>query len=152
MASTHPIEQLSAVVLLAHGPAAATLTALRNLEALTADIRAEIVVVAGTEPGLTAVDRAIDRGATGVADHGPEALADLLADRTGMVIVIPDDTVLTPEVLPALVAQATKTDHVSVAPSSDCSTNAMASICVARYPMTPSRIVMAVSARAASLS
>ncbi len=128
MASSHQNEQLSAVVLLAHGPAAATLTALRNLEALTADTGVEVVIVAGTEPGLTAVDRAIDRGAAGVVDHGPAALAEILADRTGMVLVVPDDTVLTPDVPPALVAEAARTGHVAVAPTKATSSASTADV------------------------
>ena len=48
-------------VVIAHGPTGTTLTALnRTRDLIGAD--ADLVVVAGAEPGLTAVERAVERG------------------------------------------------------------------------------------------
>lgn len=61
------------VIVLAHGPAAATLTSTRQFEDFVGGPE-DIVVVAATLPGVTAVERAADRSYTTIPDHGPDAI------------------------------------------------------------------------------
>ena len=116
MATSNPDEQLSAVVLLAHGPATTTLTALRRLEQVEADTGARIHVLAGTEPGLTAIDRASDRGVDVTADHGPTVLRSTIERMQGTVAVVHDDAVVSAEDLRTLVAAHGQSGLVAVAP------------------------------------
>lgn len=117
MATSNPDEQLSAVVLLAHGPATTTLTALRRLEQVGAATGARILVVAGTEPGMTAIDRAIDRGVDVTADHGPAALQSTIVGLQGTVAVLHDDTVVSADDLQTLVTAHRHSGLVTIAPS-----------------------------------
>lgn len=80
----------STAVVVAHGPTGATLTALNRVPGLIAS-GGRVVVIAGTEPGMTAVERASERGYGAVEDHGPEALVRLLSSLEGPVLVLHDD-------------------------------------------------------------
>lgn len=115
MATSNPNEQLSAVVLLAHGPATATLTALRRLEAIADEQSLRVHVVAGTEPGMTALDRVADRGIATTDDHGPDALRSALSGLHGTVAVLHDDVVVTSEALRSLTVAHQQSGLVAVA-------------------------------------
>lgn len=104
----------SAAVLVVHGPAGQSLTALRRLEALV-DHPGRIVVVPGTAPGLVAAERAAERGVTAVLDHGPAALESAIAGLEGPTLVIHDDVEITPTTAANMVAAHRATGHVAVA-------------------------------------
>ncbi|MFV2039567.1 MAG: hypothetical protein ACC660_04940, partial [Acidimicrobiales bacterium] len=103
-----PTSLPTAAVVVAHGPTGATLTALGRVPALLAD-GSSITVVAGTEPGLTALERASERGYTVVHDHGPEVLATVLESIDGTTLVMHDDVELTADSVANMVAAHTST-------------------------------------------
>lgn len=89
---------LSSIVLLAHGPTSETLTAARRLETLVADTH-DIIVVAATPPGLTAVDRAADRGYATSTACASDLQSILEASRgldalTDAIMVVHDDVLI----------------------------------------------------------
>lgn len=102
---------LSTIVLLAHGPTTDTLNAARRLEPLVDD-PAQIIVVEGTPPGATAVDRAAERSYTTASADVPTA--DLLAQLSGPTLVLHDDVAISEESIKELCRQHQQTDAVTV--------------------------------------
>ncbi len=108
------LTQVSGIVIVAHGPTGTTLTAAGRARALVG--QENVVVVAGTEPGLTAIDRAGDRDYTVVADHGPEALGNAIAQLGShdLIALLHDDMELAADGHAALAMAHNKTGLVAV--------------------------------------
>ncbi len=106
---SHSVSLLpAAAVLIAHGPTGPTLTALSRVSSLVA-ADCPIIVVAGTEPGLTAAERASERGYAAATDHGPVALARVLSNLEGIVLVVHDDVAVTRHTVAGMVLAHTNT-------------------------------------------
>lgn len=114
---TSELRRSFGVVLLAHGPASKTLTAARHLESVVAHVDA-ITVVASTAPGLTAVERAADRGYRTSPDHGPSALSKAIecASNGGQrpVLVLHDDVSIDADSIEILVDAHLQTGEISI--------------------------------------
>jgi tetratricopeptide (TPR) repeat protein len=106
-----------AAVLVAHGPAGDSLTALRHLTELIGD-PGRVALAPGTAPGLTAAERASERGHHVAADHGPRELADLIGAFEGPVMVVHDDVVIKAEAAANLLASHERTGRIAV-PTAD---------------------------------
>ena len=104
---------LTTIVLLAHGPATDTLNAARRLEAAVADL-SDILVVEATPPGVTAVDRAAQRGYETASVDTP--LPELLAQLSGRVLVLHDDVSIDSDAIAELCRQHDATGNVSTPP------------------------------------
>jgi tetratricopeptide (TPR) repeat protein len=113
LADSHRVGLPAAAVLVVHGPTGASLTALRQLTAIVGD-PTRVSVVAGTEPGLTAAQRAGERGHFAPADHGPAELARVLATLDGPVLVVHDDVELSATSAANLLAAHSRTDCVAI--------------------------------------
>ncbi len=104
----------AAAVLVVHGPTSASLTALRRLVDIVGDVT-NVTVVAGTAPGVTAAERAGERGHLVRTDHGPRALTEVLRSLSGPVLVLHDDVEITAATAAGLLRSFERTGRVAVA-------------------------------------
>lgn len=92
--SSTPSSFAGAVIVVVHGPSADSLRSVRNLSSALPE--AEVIAVAGTEPGVGALRRLEGRMVRRIEGHGPVAVtAAVAAAGSDPVLVVHDDVELT---------------------------------------------------------